>query len=56
MDNLLEDTIPNLISNEVNTLLTRIPSPEEIHVAVQAMNKEGAPDPDGFGACFFQTY
>ena len=53
---LIEDSIPNLISEEVNTLLTRLPTPTEIHEAVMAMNKDGAPSPDGFGASFFQSY
>jgi len=42
--------------NEINTLLTRLPTPNEIHAAVQAMNKDGASGLDGFGACFFQSY
>jgi len=33
-----------------------LPSREEIHNAVFAMNKDSAPGPDGFGAFFFQTY
>jgi hypothetical protein len=53
---LVEDTIPNLISDEVNTLLTRLPTPNEIHAVVLAMNKDGAPCPNGFRACFFQSY
>jgi len=40
----------------VNNLLTKLPTPIEIHHAVLAMNKDGAPGSDGFGAVFFQTY
>jgi len=53
---LLEDSIPNLISDELNAMLTRLPSSIEIHAVVQAMNKDGAPGLNGFGACFFQSY
>lgn len=43
VDQLLEDPIPDLVTDEVNNLLTRIPTPDEIHQTVLAMNKEGAP-------------
>lgn len=33
-----------------------MPSDTEIHDAVYALNKDGAPGPDGFGAIFYQTY
>ena len=33
-----------------------IPSKEEIKNAIFAMNKDGSPGPDGFGAFFYQTY
>lgn len=53
---MIEDSIPNLITEDVNNLLTRLPTASEIHQVVLAMNKEGAPSPDGFGAVFFQNY
>ena len=56
VNDLIEDSIPNLVSNELNAMLTRLPSLVEIHEAVLAMNKDGAPGPDGFGEIFFQTY
>jgi len=56
VNQLLENSIPNLISEELNIMLTRLPSSTEIHAAVQAMNMDRAPGPDGFGACFFQSY
>lgn len=52
----MDNIIPNIIFEEINTLLTRLPSSSEIHEAVMSMNKDGAPGPDGFGACFFQKY
>jgi len=56
VSHLIEDSIPNLIFDEVNTLVTRLPTTTEIHEDVIAMNKDGAPGPDGFGARFFQSY
>lgn len=53
---LVEEVIPNLIDPQINTILTQIPTPEEIKHAVFDMNKDGAPGPDGFGAGFFQEY
>ncbi|PNX83757.1 ribonuclease H, partial [Trifolium pratense] len=53
---LVEEVIPNLINEEVNTLLTMLPSFDEIKNAVFSLNKDSAPGPDGFGAFFFQTY
>lgn len=56
MDNLTEEVIPNLINEEINNMLTMLPSPSEIYKAVMAMNKNDAPWPDGFGGIFYQTY
>ena len=55
MNELIEDSIPNLISDELNAMLTRLPSTVEIHEVVLAMNKDGAPGLDGFGAIYFLT-
>jgi len=54
VNDLIENSIPNLISDELNAMLTRLPSTMEIHEAQLAMNKDGAPGPDGFGASFFK--
>jgi hypothetical protein len=53
---LVEEVIPNLITDRINDMLTNIPSMEEIKSAVFSLNNDSAPGPDGFGACFFQTY
>jgi hypothetical protein len=53
---LIEEVIPSLINDDVNTLLTLIPSQEEIKNAVFNLNKDGAPGPDGYGAFFYQKY
>ena len=53
---MIEDVIPDLLTDEMNAMLTNLPSKEEVHKVVLAMNKEGAPSPDGFGASFFQSF
>jgi len=53
---LAEEVIPNLITDEINNLMTMLPSHQEIKSAVFALNKESAPGPDWFGAFFYQTY
>jgi hypothetical protein len=53
---LVEEVILNLITDEVNALMTLLPSHQEIKSAVFALNKDSAPGPDGFGAFFFQHY
>jgi hypothetical protein len=51
---LADEVIPNLVTDELNSLLTLLPSHCEIKAAVFALNKDSAPGPDGFGAYFFQ--
>jgi hypothetical protein len=53
---LAEEVIPNLITDEVNSLLTVLPSHNEIKAAVFALNKDSAPGPGGFGAFFYQHF
>jgi hypothetical protein len=53
---LAAEVIPNLVTPELNTLLTMLPSHQEIKAAVFALNKDSAPGPDGFGAFFFQHF
>lgn len=56
VDELVEEVIPNAISYNTNSMLTMIPTNEEIKNAVFALNKDGAPGPDGFGAIFYQSF
>lgn len=53
---LVEDTIPKLVNDDINAILTLLPTHQEIKVVVFSLNKDSAPGPDGFGAFFFQSY
>lgn len=52
-NDLINTTIPNLVTSADNALITSLPSMEEIKNAVFSMNAQGATGPDGFGGCFF---
>lgn len=54
-NNLIEQVVPYLVSEEDNVLLTAMLSHDEIKSVVFAMNGDRAPGPDGFGGCFFQA-
>jgi hypothetical protein len=53
---IVERTIPNLITAADNDLLTRVPSIDEVKQAVFNMDGSSSPGPDGFGGCFFQNF
>lgn len=53
---MIEEVIPNLITDRINNMLTMLPSDEKISNAIFSLNKDSAPGPDGFGAVFFQNY
>lgn len=55
-NDLISLVIPAFVSIEDNNALTRIPCSDEIRNAVFAMNSKGAPGPDGFGVCFYQSF
>jgi hypothetical protein len=56
-DSLIADeVIPNMVTDDINALLTVLHSHNEIKAAVFALNKDSALGPDGFGAFFFQHY
>ncbi|KAK9921034.1 hypothetical protein M0R45_029564 [Rubus argutus] len=50
---LVQRVIPNVVTEEENLSLLAIPSREEIHATVRAMDSFSAPGPDGFGGCFY---
>lgn len=56
MDNIIDEVIPNLVTNDLNNILSMFPSLEDIYKALIAMNKDGDLEPDGFGATLYQTY
>ncbi|KAI5408757.1 hypothetical protein KIW84_054552 [Lathyrus oleraceus] len=45
---VVEDVIYNLVTSNMNNILTSLPSFEEICSAVFSLNKNNAPRPDGF--------
>lgn len=53
---LVESSIPCLVNADMNTLLTLLPSPDEIKDDVFSLNNDIAPGPHSFGAYFYQTY
>lgn len=53
---LINDFIPNLVNEDRNNMLTKIPNGTKIKQSIFSLNKEGAPGPDGFGAFLFHTY
>ncbi|GAU17760.1 hypothetical protein TSUD_171480 [Trifolium subterraneum] len=53
---LVDEVIPKIITEDINSLISMLPSHQEIKNAVFALNKDSAPGPDGFGAFFFQQY
>lgn len=55
-NDLIKKSIPLLVSDMDNAMLTNLPTLEEVWSTVFSLNGQGAPGPDGFGGCFFQTY
>lgn len=53
---LAEEVIPNIVTDDINTMLTMMPSHQEIKAAVFALKKDSAPGPDGYGAYFYQFF
>ncbi|KAK2662462.1 hypothetical protein Ddye_001036 [Dipteronia dyeriana] len=51
---VVEDVIPSLVNDVKNTFLISIPSKDNIHDVVFAMNTASAPRPDGFSEWFYQ--
>lgn len=53
---LIKRVIPNLITEQTNDMLTRIPNVSEILDSILNLNIDFAPGPYGFGAIFFVHY
>lgn len=51
--NLVHKVIPKLVNDEINAMLTRIPSPDEIFHAITNLNINSAHGLDGFGTHFY---
>lgn len=54
--NIVNDVIPSLVLDDDNTLLTSLPTMEEVKQAVFDLNGNSAPGPDGFGGFFYHKY
>lgn len=55
-NDLILEVIPLVIIEDINHMLTIMPSDEEIQKVVFALNPSSASRPDGFEGGFFQTY
>lgn len=55
-NNFMEQVSPQIMDNNMNLLLTMVPSKDDICNVVFGLNKNNAPGPDGFGGVFFHTY
>ncbi|KEH25507.1 hypothetical protein MTR_6g025095 [Medicago truncatula] len=53
---MVEEVIPSLFTDRINSILTALPSENEIYQVAFSLNKESASGPDGFGALFYQTF
>ncbi|XP_058725605.1 uncharacterized protein LOC131596888 [Vicia villosa] len=53
---MVDDNIPCMVTEEMNKMLTILPSLAEIKATVFALNADSAPDPNGFGALFYHSY
>lgn len=53
---LVQEVISHVITCEMNQTLIAPPSPLEIKEALFSIHSDKAPGPDGFSACFYQTF
>ncbi|KAI9192875.1 hypothetical protein LWI28_028829 [Acer negundo] len=51
---IVDDVIPSLVIAAENAFLTSVPSADDIHDAVFAMDAASTPGPDGFSGSFYQ--
>jgi len=47
--------IPGVVYEDVNSMMVRFPSNDDIKKVVFALNSDSAPDPNGFGGYFFYS-
>lgn len=55
-NDLIKKVVPSLVNTTDNDSLTCLPSHEQIKQVVFSMNGDGAPGPDGFGGCFYNSF
>lgn len=53
---MVDETIPYLVDENMNTIITRLPFLDEISASVFALNKYSAQGPDVFRVVFHNTY
>ncbi|XP_060200410.1 uncharacterized protein LOC132628664 [Lycium barbarum] len=49
------DIVPKLVTEEMNAILTAIPTPQEVRQAIKDIDPDSSPGLDGFGAKLFQV-
>lgn len=55
-NDLIEQVITPLVTTADNTMLTSLPSRDEVKKVVFSMSSNSAPGPDGFGGCFYHHH
>lgn len=55
MNDMVERTVQNVMTEEDNSMLTKLPSSDEVKNVVFSMNGDGAPGPNGFGGYFYKN-
>lgn len=55
IDEAILQVIPKLVTEEENSLLTRLPAMEEVRDVVFSMSADSSPGPDGFSGSFYRV-
>src|SRR4051812_48873973 len=55
-ESLIEEVIPPLMTDEYNMALTKLPTVEDVYIAVMILDKESPLGLDGCSDFFFQKY
>lgn len=53
---IVEEIIPSLVNDRMDTFLKILPSFDEISTIVFFLNNDSAPEPDDFGTSSFHNY